>query len=718
MDVLAILEVAIGIVTVYLILSLVCTSLTETFIGKSIRRQVLRQSITNLVGEDLTKQLYESPEVEALRAVPKLKPPPAGESAEEKEAREAKEEKKRQQGDPSYIPTDVFARGVLDLITEGEWRRSGGLPSVLRDKLVEVSGTGDDGSKASADKAKVGRKLVALLDEASGDLDVFKNKIELWFDRTGDRSKGWFKRRLNRRLILLGFLVAASVNADTIMIFQRLSDDSTLREAAVEIATEQLQARAPDAEPQATDADEASSGEEGTPGESEAEENSQTVYEEIREDVGAIAPLVGWSGEDPLIKAFAGSDWGNVAWLAPAKLIGLLLTAFAISLGAPFWFNLLQRLVNIRGSVQAGKAKDLQQGDGKAEEGDDAGDGSGASQGGSDTPAYTGPMAGFAPSAATVNLGNAYWLAKAADLAYETDMDKVKATVASWGMMAHIFEATDKSLWRGHEVPQVDTQGFVAVDDNAVIVSFRGTEPTKPADVITDLKFKPEGAQEYGSGEIHRGFKAAIEAVWPEIQRIVETHATNKQTVWFAGHSLGGALAVLGASCYDQFVKDENLQAKQTIAEAEQKLEVADDETEIAVLTKQRQDALDGLRGRVAGVYTIGQPRVGDEDFANELDDRLGDTHVRIINNRDVVPRVPIRAMGFRHSGTVLYLDEFGRLHRDPGLWYRLLDTVAVSRDEIKKAAEGVKDHSSGAYVDLLDKARKSDSALTRLALA
>ena len=74
--------------------------------------------------------------------------------------------------------------------------------------------------------------------------------------------------------------------------------------------------------------------------------------------------------------------------------------------------------------------------------------------------------------------------------------------------------------------------------------------------------------------------------------------------------------------------------------------------------------------------------------------------------------------MGFRHSGTVLYFDEFGRLHRDPGLWYRLLDTVVVSRQEIDKAKEGVKDHSSKAYVDLLDKARKGDSALSRLAVA
>ena len=96
----------------------------------------------------------------------------------------------------------------------------------------------------------------------------------------------------------------------------------------------------------------------------------------------------------------------------------------------------------------------------------------------------------------------------------------------------------------------------------------------------------------------------------------------------------------------------------------------------------------------------------------------MGLRHVRTINNRDVVPRVPLRSMDYDHSGTVLYFDEFGRLHRDPGLWLWLLDTVVISKAEVNKAAEGVKDHSSKAYVDLLNKVKDSQSALTRLAVA
>lgn len=256
----------------------------------------------------------------------------------------------------------------------------------------------------------------------------------------------------------------------------------------------------------------------------------------------------------------------------------------------------------------------------------------------------------------------------------------------------------------------------MAADDNAILVCFRGTEPTRPADIVTDLKYKLVAAGDYGAGQVHEGFKSAIDAVWGEVAAKVAELADKRQPVWFAGHSLGGALAVLAASRYEQIVECENKDAKIALDKAEAAMEP--DKHDDATLIGERQKALARLRGRVAGTYTIGQPRVGDEAFVKDFSSRLGQSHVRVINNRDVVPRVPLRAMDYRHSGTVLYLDEFGRLHRDPGLWLRLLDTVVISKAEMAKAKEGGQDHNSAAYVDLLDKARKSTSALTRLAVS
>jgi len=665
MDVLIILEVAIGIILVYLILSLVCTSLVEALIGTTgLKSKTLQKAIVRLLGDEkLAKSIYADPEIVALHG--------------------PKEQL------PSYIPTDVFARCILNVATNNEWRKSGSLPTVMREKFVALSSGGGA-------QQKLGKMLVDFIDEANGDIHLLHNKIELWFDRTNDRSTGWFKRKVNWWLVGLGFAVALAVNADTIQIFQRLSDDPALRVAAVQLASERV-SNNPDAV--------AADGEDGA------------VLEAVRKQVGEVLPFIGWSNNDPLVVAWYGGEKALILQHAAIKSLGLLLTAFAISLGAPFWFELLQKLVNVRKSVAAGKATDISK-SGKDETAGQSGEGGTAVPGDDLKEVATGPMAGFVPSAANVNLGNAYWLAKAANLAYETDSTKLMATLASWGLRGYVLESKDpevQKFWKA-SVATVDTQGFIAVDDNAILVCFRGAEAARPADIVTTLKVSLVSAGDYGTGQVHEGFKSAIDSVWEEVAAKISKLGANRQPVWFAGHSLGGALAVLAASRYDLLIRKRNAEAKKAAMKVEQQMEP--DQHDNATLIGKRQQALAGLRGRVAGIVTIGQPRIGDEAFADEINDRMGQSHVRVINNRDIVPRVPFRAMDYRHSGTLLYIDEFGRLHRDPGLWYRLLDTVVISKAEVEKAKEGGLDHNSAAYVDLLDKARQGTSALARLALA
>ena len=64
------------------------------------------------------------------------------------------------------------------------------------------------------------------------------------------------------------------------------------------------------------------------------------------------------------------------------------------------------------------------------------------------------------------------------------------------------------------------------------------------------------------------------------------------------------------------------------------------------------------------------------------------------------------RARGIAHSGHLRYIDERGRVHADPGLWYRLLDTVIIGRDDVPETLkETVGDHGSENYVALLARA-------------
>ena len=63
----------------------------------------------------------------------------------------------------------------------------------------------------------------------------------------------------------------------------------------------------------------------------------------------------------------------------------------------------------------------------------------------------------------------------------------------------------------------------------------------------------------------------------------------------------------------------------------------------------------------VQGVYTFGQPRVGNKDFAAAVNEKLGSGIFRFVNDRDIVPRVPLFTMGFCHYGNQTFFDRDGQ---------------------------------------------------------
>ena len=108
-------------------------------------------------------------------------------------------------------------------------------------------------------------------------------------------------------------------------------------------------------------------------------------------------------------------------------------------------------------------------------------------------------------------------------------------------------------------------------------------------------------------GAVHLGFKQAIDRVWPRLMAIIEPLAASR-TVWFGGHSLGGALATLAA---DRF-------------------------------------------GDTAGSCTIGSPRVGDRLFAAGFDARFADRVLRYVNDADIVTHVPTPLpLPYAHAGAL-----------------------------------------------------------------
>jgi triacylglycerol lipase len=195
------------------------------------------------------------------------------------------------------------------------------------------------------------------------------------------------------------------------------------------------------------------------------------------------------------------------------------------------------------------------------------------------------------------------------------------------------------------------TQAFTATDADHLYVAFRGTE-ANPIDWSRNARFKPTASE---FGRIHSGFGSGVEEVW---QGILDAIVGSGKPIVFTGHSLGGALAILGAFRADR--------ASHT----------------------------------VAAVYTYGQPRVGYRDFSRAFSERLKDRTYRAINHVDLVTRVPLLLQGYRHVGSRVYFDRGGVAHLGTNAWRVALDdiTYRVTHWGRIKEVAALSLHDIGAY--------------------
>ena len=237
---------------------------------------------------------------------------------------------------------------------------------------------------------------------------------------------------------------------------------------------------------------------------------------------------------------------------------------------------------------------------------------------------------------------NAWWLAELSMLAYADGDGYVKRQLKTAGMH-HVkrYASPEGSLH--------DTQAIVAHDDHKVLVAFRGTEPGRWKDLLTDVNAHQTAS--IAGGKVHAGFSSALDGVWNQMKPDLERLSSNGRRVWFTGHSLGAALAVLAAH---QFEKP-------------------------------------------AGVYTFGAPRIGDAEFARHYTPRT----YRIVNNTDFVTEIPPPLL-YCHVGDLMYLD------RD----HHLVPDIAVAeliQDRTQSQATAVMDRLSGwAKLDLDTKPLKT----------
>jgi hypothetical protein len=321
-----ILEVAVGIVFVFVLISTLCSAVREGLEAwlktrASYLEFGIRQLLNDKTGTGLTKSLFEHPLIYSLfngdyKPVAGTKPRPW-----------------RGGGDlPSYIPTRNFAAALMDIAARGPGGYdAGGQSSAPMLSLPQIRA-----NLARIDNPRVQRALLVAIDSAQGDVNRARENIEAWYDSSMDRVSGWYKRSTHWVLFWIALFIAVALNVNTVTIADYLYRHDAVRDTIIST----VEKTAPETSP------------------------AGDAYKDAMTKLDAMHLPMGWTGgwgaprnrpERANATDYAFTVRGAKIWAWDdifGPLVGWLMTAFAATLGAPFWFDVLNKIMVIRSTVK------------------------------------------------------------------------------------------------------------------------------------------------------------------------------------------------------------------------------------------------------------------------------------------------------------------------------------------------------------------------------
>jgi hypothetical protein len=288
------LDVAIGMIFTYLLLSLICSVLNE-FIERSLKNRAgdlekgLRELLNDPDGSNLVKKVYDHGMISSL-------------------FKGNYDPKARDKTNlPSYIPSRNFALAILGVLVPD---------SSATDSMASFRE-----AVGKIENARVKNALSAMLQAAADDVNKFRENIESWFNSTMDRVSGWYKRRSQLIVFVLGFLAAGAMNVNSVSIANDLWVHKAQRDALVSSAQGYL-VNHPD--------------------------DQKGMNAGLKADIDSFENYglpIGWN-----------ISWHRTwqRWMAFAflSLFGWFITACAVSLGAPFWFDVLNKFIVVRSTIK------------------------------------------------------------------------------------------------------------------------------------------------------------------------------------------------------------------------------------------------------------------------------------------------------------------------------------------------------------------------------
>jgi hypothetical protein len=295
----AILDVVIGLGFVFILVSTLCSAIREGLEAwlktrANFLERGLREMLHDPQGSTLVTALFQHPLIAGLYK---------DDYQVTTQSKVMKAMMPAGKNLPCYIPSCSFAITMMDMVARGTNMPAAGTD--MKRAQITLPALRDNVGKLQ--NQKVERIMLAAIDAADGDLHKLQKNLEAWYDATMERVSGWYKRYTQWLILAIAVLVVGALNVNALRIADRLYHDQAMRSALVAAASS------------------------GSP------------------DMPALSKLdlpIGWA-QGWSLRNEAGA-WND--WVGP--VLGLLITVLAAMLGAPFWFDVLSKVMNLRASVR------------------------------------------------------------------------------------------------------------------------------------------------------------------------------------------------------------------------------------------------------------------------------------------------------------------------------------------------------------------------------
>jgi hypothetical protein len=337
------LGTAIGLALIYAVVALMCTAAQE-FVSQALnlRSKGLSKALDSMMTSGPVKELLDLPMLVVLN-----RPGTTESSSVEKRM-------------PSAITRELFSRAIVELGRRAfessstaqpdannvkreeaskELHRvitAGGAEAAVADSSLDAkpaetdlnrsarnSALAEDGVKAVLQglqqQGEMYKRLSPYLDGGVQTLADLRERIAIWFDDSMAGASEWYTRRNRIHAIALAFVLCGALNVDTLAITRTLWTQQQTRDAFVAVAGK-------------LDLERTSDG---------AAKQLQNLANSLSESTALAALPLGWRATPNSIPA------------AGLNIVGLLVSALAVSLGSKFWFDALKGLISLRAGGSA-----------------------------------------------------------------------------------------------------------------------------------------------------------------------------------------------------------------------------------------------------------------------------------------------------------------------------------------------------------------------------